>query len=306
LHPLSWHEFLEQAATSDQKWLDAYDVAASHLEELANSVKMPPALFSTLRSTSAYPRFNVIGGRLVANLWLPLVKPGEGLELDRVSVLLSLAERGPLLTIAPTDCQFQQRLGRLLTPPPDGDLAALAIETYFHMVLDQNEEALAHVEVALRQMENRPVGRVGPDFFRMAFRLRRDLSQVKADLWRLGGILDAIKSERLRMPRQGGIESFVVLSDTADYLYETASNLREQLISLIELHLNTVSFQMNRFMQILAIVTVLAAIPATVGGLLGMNILGAPWPVTLEQVAFGVGVGVITALYLFLSSRYHV
>jgi Mg2+ and Co2+ transporter CorA len=63
---------------------------------------------------------------------------------------------------------------------------------------------------------------------------------------------------------------------------------------------------MNRFMQILAIVTVLAAIPATVGGLLGMNILGAPWPVTLEQVAFGVGVGVVTALYLFLSNKHHV
>jgi hypothetical protein len=218
LHPLSWSDFLDQAAISDQQWLDAYDVAASHLEELANSVKMPPALFSMLRSTSAYPRVKVIGSRLVANLWLPLVKPGEGLEIDRVSVLLSLAEIGPLLTVTPTDNQFQQRLGRLLTPPPDADLAAPAIEAYFHMVLEQNEEALAHVEIALRQMENRPVGRVGPDFFRLAFRLRRDLSQVKADLWRLGGILDAIKSERLRLPRQGEIEAFVVLSDMADYL----------------------------------------------------------------------------------------
>jgi Mg2+ and Co2+ transporter CorA len=64
------------------------------------------------------------------------------------------------------------------------------------------------------------------------------------------------------------------------------------------------SLRMNRFMQLLAIVTVLAAIPATVGGMLGMNILGTPWPVTLGQVTFGVGVAVLTVLYLFLSGKY--
>jgi Mg2+ and Co2+ transporter CorA len=176
------------------------------------------------------------------------------------------------------------------------------------MVLEHNEEALAHLEVALRRMEDAPVARVGEDFFRLAFRLRRDLSQVKADLWRLRGILDAVKAKRLHLPRLGKTlpDAFIVLGDQADYLYETATNLREQLISLIELHLNTVSFQMNRFMQLLAVVTVLAAIPATLGGLLGMNILGTPWPVTLGQVTFGVGLGVLTVLYLFLSGKNHV
>jgi hypothetical protein len=41
-------------------------------------------------------------------------------------------------------------------------------------------------------------------------------------------------------------------------------------------------------------------VPAVVGGLLGMNLIDNPWPVTLPQVAFGVGLGLVVALYLFL------
>jgi Mg2+ and Co2+ transporter CorA len=303
--PLEWQEFVARSATRGGGWLDAYDVGARHLEELAATMKLPPALFSILRSASAYPRLKVIGKRLVATLWLPLVKQGESQEIERVCVLLSLSEHEPMVTIAPTDCQLRQRMSRWL-PPQASPSVAEAGEAYFRMVLEQNEEALAHLEVSLRQMEEVPVARVGEEFFRLAFRLRRDLSQVKADLWRLGGILDTVKTGRLDLPGQvkAGDEAFLVLSDQADYLYETASNLREELLSLIELHMNTTSFQMNRFMQLLAVVTVLAAIPATVGGLLGMNILGNPWPVTLGQVTFGVALGVLTVLYLFLSGKY--
>jgi len=36
-----------------------------------------------------------------------------------------------------------------------------------------------------------------------------------------------------------------------------------------------------------------------IGGLLGMNVMGNPWPVTLGQVAFTVAIGMATALYVF-------
>ena len=303
--PLPWAEFVSHAGTEKDGWLDAYDVAPNHLEELANSLTMPPALFSILRSASAYPRLKVIGSRLVATLWLPLVKQGDWLEIERVSVLLSLAEHGPLLTIAPTDCQLRQRMAHWLTAQAGSNLETGAAEAFFRMVLEQNEEALSYLEISLRQLEEAPVARVGEAFFRLAFRLRRDLSQIKADLWRLSGILDTIKSRRLHLPRHGkaDVDAYIVLSDQADYLYETADNLREQLISLLEFHMNTTSFRINRFMRLLAVATVLAAIPATVSGMLGMNILGPPWPVTLGQVVFCVSLAVLTVLYLFLSGE---
>jgi Mg2+ and Co2+ transporter CorA len=71
------------------------------------------------------------------------------------------------------------------------------------------------------------------------------------------------------------------------------------LQSLVDLRLNVSSFQMNRVMRLLALLTALALIPATIGGLLGMNLNDAPYYGTLPQIAFGVGVAMMLSLYIF-------
>jgi Mg2+ and Co2+ transporter CorA len=68
---------------------------------------------------------------------------------------------------------------------------------------------------------------------------------------------------------------------------------------VIELHLNIVSFDMNRVMRVLAVVSVLGLIPAVIGGLFGMNLVDNPWPFTLPQVAFAVVFGMVLCLYFF-------
>ncbi len=90
------------------------------------------------------------------------------------------------------------------------------------------------------------------------------------------------------------------LFEDAGDLYETVDNIREGLLSPIDLHLNIVSYEMNRVMRILAVVSVLGLIPAVIGGLLGMNLIDNPWRFTLPQVAFGVCLGMVFTLYLFL------
>ncbi|MDH3452773.1 MAG: hypothetical protein OEN20_10150, partial [Gammaproteobacteria bacterium] len=94
-------------------------------------------------------------------------------------------------------------------------------------------------------------------------------------------------------------ELFTLLADDAGDLYETVDDLRETLAAVVDLRLNVSSFQMNRVMRLLALLTALALIPATVGGLLGMNVLGSPWPATFGQVTFGVAAGMALSLYVF-------
>ena len=55
-------------------------------------------------------------------------------------------------------------------------------------------------------------------------------------------------------------------------------------MSLIELHINTVSFDINRVMRVLAQITVLGVIPAITFGLLGSNLVEAPFPVTAVEM----------------------
>jgi Mg2+ and Co2+ transporter CorA len=61
-------------------------------------------------------------------------------------------------------------------------------------------------------------------------------------------------------------ELFRFLTVDVNDLYDDIDDLRECLQGLFDLRLNVSSFQMNRVMRLLAL------LPATVGGLLGMNI----------------------------------
>jgi Mg2+ and Co2+ transporter CorA len=305
-YPLQWPDFLARAATGQPEWLDAFDLGSEHVEALGRSLGVPATILGISRAAHTNPRLRVVAGKLIASLAMPLVRPGDVPEVDRVSVAVVVAEDGILLTTASRECDLRQRMARSMDPGVETSLAALGTEAYFRTILEQNEEVLASLEMHIRSMEDMPVARAGEEFFRRAFRLRRHFSHIKADLWRLSGILDSIETGRVRVPERGEGQDrvFTALSDQADYLYETANNLQDELISLIELHLNTVSFEMNRFMRLLAVVSVLVAVPATVGGLLGMNIMGQPWPITLEQVTYCVGLVVLGILYVFMTRGY--
>ncbi len=63
--------------------------------------------------------------------------------------------------------------------------------------------------------------------------------------------------------------------------------------------MSVISFEMNKFMKLLAIVGFLGLISSVAGGLLGMNVTGNPWSVTLGQVAFGIAMGMAISLYVF-------
>jgi Mg2+ and Co2+ transporter CorA len=52
-------------------------------------------------------------------------------------------------------------------------------------------------------------------------------------------------------------------------------------------------------MRILAIATVLALIPQTIGGLLGENLLDVPFPITLPEISLIVISLMLIALYSF-------
>ena len=73
------------------------------------------------------------------------------------------------------------------------------------------------------------------------------------------------------------------LAQDTESLYATIEHMKEELKSLIELHINLKSFEMNKFLKLLAVATFLGLIPTVVGGLLGMNVAGKPWAVTLGQ-----------------------
>ena len=161
----------------------------------------------------------------------------------------------------------------------------------------RGNEHLADAAARLRELEEVPI-ESRPAFFELTSP-EEQLSAAQADLWRLKGIaadLVSGRSDFVKLP-PAALTRIQRFRSDVDYLYDTLANIREEVLSVIDLHLNVVSFGMNRVMRVLAVISALGLIPAVVGGLLGMNLIDNPWPVTLPQIAFAVLFAMVLGLY---------
>lgn len=299
--PASWEECLRWAKAPGPQWYHVSNLGSAQLRNMAAAVGIPPSYLESQLFGASYPHIETTDRHAALFLWFPELRPGEPVERNG---LLLLASAEGMLTLS----RRSTGLLRAVTEAAAGGGPAQApfvmrmIWIFLRAVLDRNEEMVGGFEAELRTLEEVPVRESRPQFFEQTFRLKKELSAAQSDLWRLKGVLAALAESRVRLPGEAGQQAEVLrsMAEDADYLYETVVNTREGLLSLIDLHLNVVSFEMNRVMRVLAVVSVLGLIPAVVGGLFGMNLADNPWPFTLPQVSFGVCLGMVLSLYLFL------
>lgn len=169
-------------------------------------------------------------------------------------------------------------------------------------ILRTNTDIVESFESTLLTLEAEQSTLKNEAFLKRTFDLRTDILRVRSSLQHIRTVLRELARGDLTL---GTLEDkdralFRLLAEDAGDLYEAVEDLRDSLQALVDLRLNVSSFQMNQVMRLLALLTALALIPATAGGLLGMNLTDAPWPGTLAQVAFGVAAGMALSLYIFV------
>jgi Mg2+ and Co2+ transporter CorA len=296
----SWDEFLRWVRSPGQEWYNVSNVGVNEAHKIALAAGIAPAFIETHLLSASYPHFECTDRYAAIFLWLPELSPTGQHERNG---LLLLATENSLLTLSRRPTKLIQTL---IDMPLQAETAKLPFPTRMTCVLLQaiikrNEELVGHFERELRTLEDLPVRESRPQFFELTFRLKKELSATQSDLWRFKSILGDLAEGRSRLPAGGAGEADFLrrLANTAEYLYETVVNTREGLLSLIELHLNVVSFDINRIMRVLAVVSVLGLIPGVVGGLFGMNLADNPWPFTLPQVAFMICFAMVLCFYFF-------
>lgn len=295
----TWEEFVRWAADPGCEWYNLANVGPHNLAELEKVTGISKAFIATHFLGTTYPHVETTDRYLSLFVWLPERTADQLIERNG---LLLLASSKSVVTF----CHRQAKLIESISAPAREDLVKLpfplkVICQFLKTVLDANENLVADFEQALGKLEDLPVRESRQFFFEQTFRLKKELSAAQTDLWRLRGVLRELAEGRAKLPGAAvDVPFFRDLLERADYLYETVNNIREGVLSLIELHLNVVSFEMNRVMRVLAVVSVLGLIPAVIGGLFGMNLADNPWPFTLPQVTFAVGTGMVTCLYFFV------
>ena len=196
--------------------------------------------------------------------------------------------------------------GLVAAEPTDDALETVSLPTrivfrLLELVRSKSEAAVRRQEEEVFRLDDMRVNEGGTAFLNGAFLLQREISTTTSDLWRFREIVRSLTDGKATI---AGVDitnqpSSGNLLNELDSLLDQFGQLKESLTSLMELHMNVTSFEMNKFMKLLAIVGFLGLIPSVAGGLLGMNVDGNPWPVTLEQVAFGIGMGMAVSLYIF-------
>ncbi len=144
---------------------------------------------------------------------------------------------------------------------------------------------LAELEAELMRLEGTPNNEMPKNFLDTVFQLKRVSSVLASSLFHQKEVATIIARDLPSTGSRAGEKSiFDVLASETDYLHESAGNIREGLLSLIDVHINTVSYEMNRAMRVIAVLPALVLIPTLVGQMLGMNILGIPFSLYLWQV----------------------
>jgi Mg2+ and Co2+ transporter CorA len=296
---ITWKAALARIGSAEPDFLFISGVTEDRLAPIAAALGVPEQTMSGLFQSSV-PRFGRLERFSTLFVRYPLpMQPGERLRRTPV-LLVGTADNVVVLSRESTDLEVrvEERLQGLGMEMPRMLRATVAL---LGAIMRANTDVVEQLEANLLAAEAQQAGLKDEAFLALSFDLRSDILRVRSSLKHLRNVMRDLARGDLTLgaTAAGDREMFRLLEEDATDLYEGIEDLRESLQALVDLRLNVASFQMNRVMRLLALLTALALIPALAGGLLGMNLADAPWPGTLAQVSFGVGAGMAFSLYLF-------
>jgi Mg2+ and Co2+ transporter CorA len=286
------------------QWIDIEDVSAIDLEYISTAIHVPVYVLESKVSQEAFPRIDYFPDYTTVFIWdAKLLSDGEGYRDAKISRngLLIICRGDHIITICTGKSDLFDEIVAEGLAIKDNDFAVSVLYSILRHKVRDGEDIVRTMEHKTALMEQLPVGKTPPAFLEDTFHLRKDVVIISKNLWHLRQVLDNLKTRKVSLNgvTDEHLHLFDILYDEADYLYETADNITDSLSSLRDLHINTVSYEMTRVMRVLAIITCLALVPSTIGGLLGENILGVPFSIRLGEVGLVVISLMVLELYAF-------
>lgn len=294
-----WSTFLAWPRQPAASWLHASNVSQTLFLDLARSADVSDQEISRLFDADGNAKLRESASHATLILQIPSVADDGFPEVHRDRLLAIVTKEGVLTaTTGSVDLHDAVAVLAKRSALPAFSFSATIACALLSLARERNLTVSQRFDAEARRLEALEGGKL---FLQDTFRLRREISTAALDLWHLKGIVRALADGKVTLRGQNlGEEKYLdeLLAET-DSLYETVNKGKEEIKTLIELHINFKSFEMNVFLKLLAVVSFMGLIPSVVGGLLGMNVAGNPWPVTLGQVAFGIAMGMATSLYVF-------
>jgi magnesium transporter len=173
-------------------------------------------------------------------------------------------------------------------------------------VVDDYYITLAHIEEDIENYEDRAVKTTDDTFISEIQDTKKYLFQIKRSMLPLRDNLTVIARQKILMADEELKPFMQDLQENLNNAIDTVENYRDWLSYIMEVNLSMLSYQMNKVMKILAIVSAVF-IPLTfIAGVYGMNFekmpeLGQPWG---YPIVLGAMVIIALVMLLFFKKRH--
>ncbi|PKL56731.1 MAG: hypothetical protein CVV35_03420 [Methanomicrobiales archaeon HGW-Methanomicrobiales-6] len=289
-----------------EAWFDLSGVSRPDFPVLSGLLDLPGVFFESRLMRPSHPGITFADKTRLIFVQAPerTLRVQNGVRVPVVTnVGLIIVNRGKtIVTVSKAEDRF---FGPIRAGLDGSALAGVPLDTrVLYGSLDGINEnyarILAELEAELMRLEGTPNNEMPKDFLDTVFQLKRVSSVLASSLFHQREVATIIARDLPSTKSRAGEKSiFDALANETDYLHESAGNIREGLLSLIDVHINTVSYEMNRAMRVIAVLSALVLIPTLIGQVLGTNILGTPFSLSIWQVTAWTIISMLVVGWVF-------
>lgn len=306
-HSLSWDDLKAHLEDSScQEWLDLHYVSEEGFTSLSGIIGIAEPHFKSDLMDDIYPHIDYVQQSSFIFVQSGEVKypehAGNFLKISRSGIVV-ICDGTKIITVSRHSVDlFEDVINSVQRSKKDGAFVVPVLYGILEHMLNDYRALFSEIELEVLKIGGTQRSKLPRDFLERIYQLDKEVSRLVSNLVHFKDMLSIITSKKV--PLEGfddtSEEAFHILHEGSVYLNEIAHDLIENLRSIIELYINQTSFETNRILKILAVVTSISVIPSAVGGLIGTNLLDAPYGAYLWQVSFVIGISMTFVTYTFI------
>ncbi|MEI6105036.1 MAG: CorA family divalent cation transporter [Methanothrix sp.] len=288
-------------------WIDFQNITEYNFGTIEDISNIPHNLLETKLLKASFPRIDPLEKYLTMFLWDSQIRTDsiEPLEILTNNMLIVFDEK-KIITLSRGKSQIFDKISSVLSneiskkPFKYNEFTDKILYSLLQQKLKDYSDVVQKIEEKTNEFEQIPVDETSSKFLEKTFYFKKEILKVNSNLWHFQNVLQKLTEiKNIKQFRIDNSDEFDNLYAESGYLYKTTQNIKESLDSLIELHTNTVSYDMNRVMKVIAVITCLAVIPATVGGLLGVNLVEGNFTIKFIEIFFIIFSSMLVGIYAF-------
>jgi Mg2+ and Co2+ transporter CorA len=307
-HNLSWDDL--KAYIADAKcpeWFDIQYLSSEGLSQLSSILGIPEPHFKSSLLDDIYPHIDYIqkasfiflqSGRIR----YPIENETKYVTISRSGIIV-ICNGQKIITVSQhrTDLMDEVIEAVKRNDHVDGFVIPVLYSLLDHM-LSEYRSILSDIELEIIEIGNTERSKLPKDFLERIYQLDKEVSRLVSNLLHFKDMLAIITSRKVTLEgfSKQSEEAFHLLEETSGYLNEIAHDAIENLRSIIDLYINQTSFEANRILKVLAVITAISVIPSAVSGILGTNLLDTPYGATLWQLTFIITITMSFVTYTFV------